>query len=176
VIAYNKIGTNAAGTAGLSNVIGILVGRAGDVIIEYNHISANTAGVALGEGFEIAEGEASPGDVIFTENVAIRGNLIGPDLTGNGLIHTGRATTGVLLGKNAVNNRIGGSIRAGYGNTISGHTLGDALFIGTFSENPSVNEIPSGNVIQGNRIGSQAMADGCLPNKTGIRWLTRETT
>ena len=85
-----------------------------------------------------------------------------------GSIFTGRGTMGVLIGKNAVNNRIGGSSSAGHGNTISGHPLGDALFIGTFSENPSAGEIPSGNVIQGNRIGAQAYADRCLPNKTGI--------
>lgn len=165
-VENNFIGTDVTGYKAIKNAIGIGVVRASNVSITDNVISGNTFGVTLGEGIGLVEGEGNPGATVFTENVTLHGNLIGTTYDGNTAIVPSLKGIGIVIGKNARNNLIGGSSRASEGNTLSG--LEDALFIGTFSQNPTFGEIPSGNRIQGNRIGLQAYAGRCLPNKTGI--------
>ena len=112
VIAGNFLGTNAAGTAGLGNLVGvsIILGSTNNTIggttaADRNIISANTV-----DGIQIRNAG--------TSNNVVLGNYIGLDVTGT--VDLGNTNQGVAIFGSATNNTIGGTA-AGAGNVISGN-------------------------------------------------------
>ncbi len=149
IIAGNYIGTNAAGAAGLPNLIGVeLTAGAngntigGDTAGERNVISANSdTGVYLmGSG--------------VTGNL-ISGNYIGTDASG--AVDLGNYENGVYISMGAQGNTIGGDA-PGEGNVIAGSMYG--VYITTTSA--------TGNVVSGNYIGTDASGAVALLNGWGV--------
>ena len=138
------IGTNVAGSAALANLsIGILI----------DGISNNTIGGTTAAQRNVISGNASGGVRIQTSgsgNVIV-GNYIGTDVTGT--VDLGNATDGVFIWACA-NNRIGGS-GSGEGNLISGNNTYGVRIL-----DPGA----TGNVVQGNLIGTNANGTGDLGN------------
>ena len=145
----NFVGVNRTGTRAVPNHDGICVeGRARGNLIggpkagERNLFSGNVAyGVDLfGVGVQ--------------ENL-VRGNFIGTDVTGTKAVPN---TYGVLFDDRASRNVVGGT-NAGEWNLISGNTAFGAYFY---------NNGTCSNVVQGNRIGTDASGTFALPNETGV--------
>ncbi|MEG5042100.1 MULTISPECIES: SdrD B-like domain-containing protein [unclassified Microcoleus] len=131
----NYIGTNAAGTAALPNIIGVVVDNApsntigGSVVGAGNIISGNSSPIA-GLGVQIT-GASATGNTL-------RGNFIG--VAANGTSPLGNSSIGVQITAAATNNAIGGTA-AGEGNIIANNgNIGVAVASGT------------GNSIQNNSI------------------------
>ena len=152
VIAGNLIGTNAAGTVALPNlgqginnnamVTGTLIGTDGDGVgdeFERNVISGNAvAGITT---------QSSSSDVTIT------GNYIGTDVTGG--VALGNASYGILI--TGGNNTVGGDSPAER-NVISANNND-----GIRMNNPA----STGNLVQGNYIGTDATGMSDLGN-TGV--------
>jgi titin len=144
LIRFNFLGTDVNGTASLAN------GNAGVFLVQGanlntvgagNVISANSAnGVQM-------EGAGVVGNVVL-------GNLIGTDVSGSAALANGAA--GVLLANAVSQNTIGGTA-IGAGNLVSGNGDGGVVF---------GDGGPSGNVVQGNRIGTDIHGTAKLGNAT----------
>ena len=150
VIAGNRIGTNATGTAALGNALGgvriagaaINITIGGSATADRNLLSGNA-----GSGVTVA-------DIGTTGNV-IAGNYIGTNAAGIGaLSNTG---DGINVSGGASGNTIGGNT-TGTGNLISGNTLHGVRITGTGTNS---------NVIVGNFIGTNAAGTAAVPNSTG---------
>ncbi len=89
--------------------------------------------------------------ILSGSNNTVEGNFIGTDVTGSSDL--GNASVGVQI-QNAPNNRIGG-FRAGEGNVISGNDSGGILIVG---------EGASGNLVQGNYVGTDVTGASNLGN------------
>jgi hypothetical protein len=150
VVEGNLIGLGATGHAipGATNAgvfinfgIGNTIG--GTTAAARNVISGNVLGINI---------EAGSANVI-------EGNYIGTDPAGTASITN---TSGVVLG-NTVNNTVGGAAAAAR-NVISGNTntLGSGLGVYLFNPNTS------GNVVEGNFIGTDATGTVPLQNDSGI--------
>jgi hypothetical protein len=145
VVDGNFLGTNAAGTAPLGNT------RNGVVIFNSsNNVVGGTTAAArnlisgnLGLGVEIGR------DGSF--NNLVGGNFIGTDVSGNAAL--GNATNGILI-RVGTNNVIGGPV-AGARNIISGNGAPGVALGHT---------LPTGNLIQGNYIGTNAAGSAALGN------------
>ncbi|MCU0707282.1 MAG: right-handed parallel beta-helix repeat-containing protein, partial [Pirellula sp.] len=141
----NIIGMNAAGTTVLGNsqsgvyltgADGIAIG--GTALADRNIVSGNTQyGIVL--------------DAAANTNT-IRGNYIGTDI--NGSLDRGNGLSGVWVINGSSNNVIGGTL-AGAGNVISGNDQA-----GINIQNPTT----IGNLIQGNRIGTNAASTSAIGN------------
>jgi titin len=147
LVAGNLIGTDATGTQALGNNGGIFIMS-----------SANTiGGTAAGAG-NLISGNAFFGiDVLTGTGNLIQHNYIGTDASGTRAV--GNAT-GVVIGasnSDSSNNTIGGTA-AGAGNLVSGNQFdGIELYMGT------------GNLVQGNRIGTDISGTTALGNgSTGV--------
>jgi titin len=145
----NYIGTNATGTLALGNTgFGIIIQGAG---------SNNTIGGATAGARNIIAGN---GTGIWLNNVGVggtfvQGNFIGTDVAGN--VDLGNNIRAILI-QDAPNNTIGGGT-AGAGNLISGTNGDGVLIFGPGS---------TGNVLQGNFIGTNAAGTASVPNGNGI--------
>ena len=148
-VAGNRIGTTADGNSALANTEGVRAesGAANNTIggtttADRNIVSGNTTvGVHLvGTG---------------TSGNAIQGNSIGTNLAGTAAVPN---PFGVLIEGGATNNSVGGTA-AGAGNLISGNTnVGvEIAQAGT-----------TGNVVQGNLIGTKADGTTALANGLGV--------
>ncbi len=145
LIQGNYIGTNAAGTAAISNgADGIFLDDAPDTTIggtvagARNVISGNTVyGIAM-EGSNVTD-------------TVIQGNYIGVDSTGGAALGN---DGGVRVANGANATTIGGSV-AGAGNVISASTFYGIQLFGTGVDN---------NIIQGNLIGLDATGTVDLGN------------
>ncbi|MBK7705166.1 MAG: hypothetical protein IPJ30_05145 [Acidobacteria bacterium] len=76
--------------------------------------------------------------------------------------------------ENARDNLIGGSSIYGYGNVISGNgseqpNSGFGVFIGAVLPSPASDSLPSGNKVQGNRIGLKKTLNEALGNTTAVQ-------
>ena len=138
-VTGNFVGTNALGSAAIGNALnGVIVsGSSGNTVGPGNVVSGNgTNGVRLRTG--------ASGNVV-------KGNAIGVDA---GIAFAiPNLAEGVQVNDGAVNNTIGGP--GADRNVISGNANNGVLFIDATT---------TGNVLQGNFIGTNATASAALPN------------
>jgi len=150
VVLGNFIGTNANGNAKVANVhTGVGIFNASG-----NTIGGTVAGarnLISGNGFDGIEMQGTAGP---TENNLVQGNFIGTDV--NGTADLGNTGNGVVI-YNASNNTIGGTA-AGAGNVISGNDAAGVVISSLFGGGGS------GNVVQGNLIGTDASGNSDLGN------------
>ena len=141
-IVGNYIGTDLAGTAAKANFIGIgLYGPMGSTIGGTTVADRNViSGNQTGIWFSGVNGNT------------ISGNYIGTDATGAADL----GNTGGGLHVQGDGNVIGGAA-PGAGNVISGTDIDPGIYVSN----------GSGNVIQGNRIGTNAAGTAALPNVGG---------
>jgi len=153
VVQGNRIGTDAAGSAASRTAqVGIFLLNSGSNTIggttaaARNLISGN-AGAAIG-----IRGPAATANLI-------QGNFIGTDLTGN-LPVPNRGLSAVFIATDSRDNTVGGTT-PGAGNTISGNAgIGVLIFDETTN-----NLATTGNVVRGNRIGTNAAGTARLGNR-----------
>jgi hypothetical protein len=141
----NLIGTDASGTADLGN-------ESNGVLI-FNGASNNVIGGTSTAARNIISGNDASGVKFMdsgTSSNFVQGNYIGTDVNGMAALANGE---GVILSNSATNNTIGGLV-AGARNLISGNTGSGVFFQNT----------GSGNVIQGNFIGTDATGAAALAN------------
>ena len=150
-IQGNLIGTNASGTAAVSNNDrGIkLVASSGTTIGGSFHDAGNVISGNLAGGFQ-GEGILVDG----SQNNIIQGNFIGTNKAGTASI--GLQSYGIELANGSIGNRIGGSANSGgnEGNVISGNLNGGIIISGN----------SDGAIIEGNRIGTDEFGVGALGN------------
>ncbi|HNB64921.1 MAG TPA: DUF4347 domain-containing protein, partial [Rhodocyclaceae bacterium] len=145
----NWIGVNAAGTAALSNLVGVIL---------YNSTSGNTVGGTSAGAGNVISGNSVDGIQIFgsaTGNT-IQGNLVGLNPGGTSAI--ANTNQGIALFGGASNTLIGGTTSAARnvisGNGNEGIRIEDA---GT-----------TGNLVQGNYIGTNAAGSAGVGNAVGV--------
>jgi len=152
VVAGNYIGTDILGVNSVrngGNGVGIFAGA------QFNRIGTDGNGVNDDGERNIISGNAAQGiriqDSGSSQNI-IAGNYIGTDVTG--AADVGNTSRGILISAGATNNTIGGNL-PGTGNVISGNDVHgiDIRDVGT-----------TNNVVQGNRIGTNAAGTAALPN------------
>lgn len=187
-VSNNRIGTNAAGNGALANGLGVVVTSSTGNTITGNLVSGNlSAGVFIGDDFlallpelQNAARHLKPvttkrlGDQQFVSDNLVTSNLIG--MSGNGLSAIPNAITGITLGENARQNRIGGNRSAGEGNYIGGHNTSDTssgIYVGSIWVDSADERLPKDNTISGNFIGFGRQGGGGsslepLPNTYGI--------
>ena len=144
LVEGNLIGTNAAGTAAVPNGdSGVLI----DCNSNHNTIGGTTPGsgnVLSGNGFRGVHISGASGNLV-------EGNVIGTNAAGTAVIPNDY--TGVLIDGDSNNNTIGGTA-ARAGNSISGN-----LECGVH-----ISEDSSGNLVEGNVIGTNGAATGAQGN------------
>ena len=139
VIQGNKIGTNEAGTAAITNTgygIGI-------------RTSDNTIGGTTAAARNLISGDYTGLSFYYAGGNLIEGNWIGTDVTGTVALGNGYGIE--LRGDATTSNTIGGSA-AGAGNVISGNTY------------YGITDYATGDVIAGNLIGTTAAGNAPLRN------------
>jgi hypothetical protein len=142
----NKIGTNAAGTAALPNQnygVDVRDGSANNLI----------GGTTAGAG-NLVSGNHYTGVLLTdagTVGNQVQGNMLGTDVTGNLSVSN---FFGVAIINSAGGNLIGGTV-PGAGNLISGNT-GSGVYVAGYTTTL--------NLMQGNRIGTNAAGTAALPN------------
>ena len=147
----NFIGTDVTGTKALGN-------RADGVAID--GASGNSVGgTASGDG-NVISGNLGSGVSISNSGSAnsVVNNFIGTDFTGT--VALGNNANGVAI-VGASNNTVGGTTNAAR-NIISGNTLDGVLINSTASQGSS------GNVLEGNDIGTDVNGTKALGNGTGV--------
>ncbi|HUA65564.1 MAG TPA: M12 family metallopeptidase [Alphaproteobacteria bacterium] len=139
IVAGNYIGTDATGSNAIPNqASGVFMGgSSGENTVSDNVISGN-------DGYGIF--------VTNTIDNIISGNYIGPDAAGTN--SPGVQTYGIGVLTSTSGNVIGGT-SAGAGNVLSGNTA-----YGIFIQGPDA----SGNVVEGNLIGTDSTGTNALPN------------
>ena len=108
----------------------------------------------------VSDDGAGNGDGIRLNNASgnfIQGNYIGTDVTGAAPLPNGGQ--GIVVFGGGSNNTIGGTA-AGAGNVISGNSSGRGIEI----KDPGAN----GNIVQGNKIGTNATGTGGVPIESAI--------
>jgi CSLREA domain-containing protein len=141
----NLIGTNAAGTAALANGGGVQVSDSPN-----NTIGGTSAGAG-----NVISGNSGGGIALsgtLTAGTNVQGNLIGTNAAGAAAI--ANVLGGISVRSGAHNNVIGGTTAAAR-NVISGNGV-DGILIADIGV--------SGNVVQGNFIGTDAAGTGALGN------------
>jgi titin len=151
LVQGNLVGTDVTGTSALPNHlrgVGISYGAA-----------SNTIGGTTAAARNIISGNMQNGVLLdaSTDSNVVQGNFIGTDITGTSAVPNQQE--GVLLGKTSTagpitNNLIGGT-DAGAGNVISGN-IGPGVRI--------KDDQTSGNLVQGNFVGTDATGSVALPN------------
>lgn len=146
LIEGNYIGTDVTGTLPLGNSSGVWIGGSG---------GNRVGGTTLAARNIIADNKAGNGAGIWTVNPnnVIQGNYIGTDVTGAVALPNGFGL--VITGSN---NLIGGT-SAGARNLISGNRDAALEICANCGAFPT-----TGNVVQGNYIGTDATGANPLPN------------
>jgi len=150
LIVGNFIGTDALGQTAISNLYGVLLsGGTFNTIGGMTHVSSNLiSGNSLG-GIFVGDGSDT--------NTLIVGNKIGTNASGESPIGN---LYGVGIG-GGTSNTIGGTT-AGAGNLISGNaTAGIEIYSSQIIP-------PTGNLIEGNDIGTDGTAMRAVGNQTGV--------
>ncbi len=148
VIQGNLIGTDSTGTIARGNQRGITVSTAGNTI----------GGTAAGAGNVVAA--SSEWGIVLTGSGAtgnlLQGNYVGTDISGTIALGNGFANgdSGIRIDTGASNNTIGGNTAAAR-NLISGN-INDGIDI--------TDSGTSGNVVDGNFIGTNAAGTAALSN------------
>ena len=151
VIEGNFLGTDPTGLVASAEHFGVLVDIGaknvtigGTTPASRNVISGNNAGIGIGNGFD----NGGSGHHVL-------GNFIGTDATGAAALPNG---IGISMHTNVKNSTIGGDT-PGARNVISGNT-GSGVAVSSFLNDPST----SGNVVQGNYIGTDVTGSAPLGN------------
>jgi titin len=144
LVEGNVIGTNVAGTAVLGNGLsGVFIGDGS---------SLNTiGGAATGAGNLISGNDTHGVDFSGASHNVVQGDLIGTNAGGTAAL--GNTDSGVLLENSADNNLVGGA-GARAGNVISGNHLRGVHVTGG----------SSGNLVEGNSIGTNAAGTAVIGN------------
>jgi hypothetical protein len=150
VVVGNKIGTNAAGSAGLGTA-GLGNGSHG---LDIQAPGARVAGNMIS-----ANGDT--GLVLETSGNVVQGNLIGTDITGATGLGNGFHPTAIFLGQ-PINGTDGLVVCAGP-NTIGGTAPGTGNVVSA-NAGDGISLVSSGNVVQGNRVGTNAAGTAALAN------------
>lgn len=153
LIEGNFIGTDLSGTVAIANdLAGVLI---------LNGATANTIGGTVASAANVISGNNSAGVQLInpgTNNNTVQGNLIGTDVTG--AVALPNLPAGVLINQSASNNLIGGPT-AGARNILSGNAGNGAQIVGAAT---------TGNLIQGNFIGTDMSGANPVPNQiAGVR-------
>jgi hypothetical protein len=154
VITGNYLGTNAAGAAASANRVGIFIQGTLALPASGNQIG----GLAAGDR-NIVSGNMVDGIQVNgtgANNNSFRGNHIGVDVSGT--VDLGNAAQGIIINGGAANNTVGGLVAAA-SNVISGNG-NDGVAIADAGT--------TGNLVQGNRIGTNAAGTAAVPNLRGI--------
>lgn len=152
-IKGNLIGTDHLGTGILSNYTGIYL---------KSNANSNIIGGSTAAERNIISGNIEMGLCIETcDSNLIKGNYIGPDITGVQAMRLSNDTlvqaNGLYFNSNARYN-IAGGYNAGEGNVISGNRIYGHDIYGNSSYNSTI----------GNYIGVDATGNVAMPNATGI--------
>jgi len=150
----NLVGTDAAGAAALSNLVGVQLRSGADA----NTIGGTTAGAA-----NVISGNQSSGLQISAEGNQVQGNLIGTDTTGTAAL--GNDGAGVSLFSVALDNTIGGTAN-GEGNTVAFNGLRGVNVSGADANGNAIlsNSIHSND---GLGIALTYLVSGVTPNDPG---------
>lgn len=181
VVQGNYLGINAAGTAALPNRIGVYIGAArnntiggaapgtGNVIYG-TPLSGNGTtsggGVFIDAHESVSESATVPGGYKEASGNVVQGNRIGTNPAGTAAIDRTPQYLGITIAEGK-NNTIAGNVIA---NSVVG-----ILINGVLAPDDIVGGVPrdaTGNVIQGNFIGTGANGAGVIPNNTGIEILS----
>src|SRR5262249_45424950 len=134
------------------------LGNGQDGVFVSNGASNNTIGGLTAGARNVISGNNQNGVHIAgtgTLGNVVQGNFIGTNADGTTALSNGR--DGVLIAGGSPNNTIGGTA-ADAGNLMSGNaSIGISI------------ESATGNVVQGNKIGTDATGDVVLGNGTGVR-------
>jgi Ca2+-binding RTX toxin-like protein len=144
-VINNYIGTDVTGTVAVPN---------GFEGVGIDGANSNTVGGPLAGNGNLISGNSGRGVDIFggSSGTVVEGNLIGTDVTGT--LALGNQQEGVLIDQASTNNTVGGTSAAAR-NIISGNAP-DGLRIGSGGS--------TGNVIEGNYIGTNASGAAALAN------------
>jgi parallel beta-helix repeat protein len=146
LVQGNYIGTDVTGTH--------LLGNGVDGVSLAGGASANSVGGTAPGARNVIAGNGGSGiSILNNQGNVVQGNYIGTDVSGT--VPLGNGFAGVTITDNASNNMIGGTVTAA-GNVISGNA-----FYGIIIQPSGA----TGNLIQGNLIGT--MADGTSPLGNG---------
>ena len=148
VIRANKIGTNAAGTGSIPNPIAGVTLESGT--------NNNIVGGTTTPDRNLISGNANGIQLNNASNNLIQGNYIGTNWLGTAALpNTGK---GIVVYGGGSNNTIGGTAPDA-GNVISGNSNSGIQIQATGA---------NGNIVQGNKIGTNAAGTGPVPNDIGI--------
>jgi DNA/RNA endonuclease YhcR with UshA esterase domain len=151
----NFIGTTASGSAPLSNGWGVSIAGARNIIGGTSAGAGNVISCNVVAGVELA-GPA-------TDN-KVQGNFIGTNAGGTAALGTSTAgiqNFGIVIRDGAQNNLVGGT-QSGARNVVSGHRFYGIRL--TASADPPA----SGNLVQGNFIGTDVSGTIAIPNYIGV--------
>ena len=157
----NLIGTNASGTIGVGNGIGVTIEG-----VSYS----NTIGGSTAMDRDVISGNTNAGVVIngsaATDNL-LAGDYIGTDLDGGFDVPNG---IGVLIVAGASGNTVGGITDAeqSFRNVISGNTSDGVEILGFLSATAQNAASTPGNLIEGNFIGTNSTGTSALGNNVGL--------
>jgi titin len=152
----NFLGTDLTGMNPLGNNLGVRIvdGAANNLIGGTENGARNiiSGNYDTGIYIDVEEVEGTTGNIV-------QGNYIGTDASGAAALPNGN---GVVIAAGATNTLIGG-VEAGAGNVISGNSYDGMFFV-----DPGT----TGNILQGNFIGTDASGATALPNGAdGVRIL-----
>jgi hypothetical protein len=146
VVEGDYLGTDVSGTAAVGN---------GDFGVATSLAPGNLIGGTTPGAGNVISGNHMDGVWLGSPGIQVQGNYIGTDATGRTAL--GNVDSGVFLFE--AGNTVGGSV-PGAGNLISGNN-GDGVLVNS-----------NANVVQGNRIGTDATGSRALPNTgNGVRAL-----